>query len=560
MPPPGRRRRATRGVRYPQRPRSLENDSNEGSKHSGEAAQPADAPAGSQGRRRRRPAQVLPVLPRQGRVRRLQGHQRPAQVHLRPRQDPLAPDHRRLPSPPEPDRTRGQARPRAGAAALRRRRPRGPRRQRPPAATAIATATASAMPQAILLQDVEQLGERGTVVDVSKGYLRNYLIPRKLAAAGHQGRDRGRRAGARRPPSARWPQATQRAQESAAVLNRRSSRSRTRRATTAACSARSPRRTSWTRSRTRAASTIDRRKVHLDEPIRTVGTRMVDSRSATASSRRSRPWSSSRSSPRTTRPAPASAAPRPPRGRRVRRHRVTRGCTRSLRRPTCVRPRRPRLGRPMTLPTAQRHRRRADRAAAEPRGRAVGARRRPALRHGAVRAESSTSGLRRRTSTASGTATSTGRCSTSTSRASRWTRSRVTEHLKQARPLDAAGGAAGGRALAGSVPAVGNVRQYAQIVRRTRCCAGSCTPTHEIQAQRAHHEARPRDLVDMAERAILEVAHEDRRKDFRSIERAARRRARQAAAALAGGQRRHRHPVRLRGPRRRSPAGSSPAT
>jgi len=37
------------------------------------------------------------------------------------------------------------------------------------------------MPQAILLQDVEQLGERGTVVDVSAGYLRNYLQPRKLA-------------------------------------------------------------------------------------------------------------------------------------------------------------------------------------------------------------------------------------------------------------------------------------------------------------------------------------------------------------------------------------------
>ena len=37
------------------------------------------------------------------------------------------------------------------------------------------------MPQAILLQDHETLGERGTVVDVSKGYLRNYLIPRKLA-------------------------------------------------------------------------------------------------------------------------------------------------------------------------------------------------------------------------------------------------------------------------------------------------------------------------------------------------------------------------------------------
>src|SRR5271156_3681611 len=37
------------------------------------------------------------------------------------------------------------------------------------------------MPQAILLADVESLGERGTVVEVSKGYLRNYLIPRKLA-------------------------------------------------------------------------------------------------------------------------------------------------------------------------------------------------------------------------------------------------------------------------------------------------------------------------------------------------------------------------------------------
>jgi len=37
------------------------------------------------------------------------------------------------------------------------------------------------MPEAILLKDVEQLGERGEVVDVSKGYLRNFLIPRKLA-------------------------------------------------------------------------------------------------------------------------------------------------------------------------------------------------------------------------------------------------------------------------------------------------------------------------------------------------------------------------------------------
>jgi large subunit ribosomal protein L9 len=37
------------------------------------------------------------------------------------------------------------------------------------------------MAEAILLQDVENLGERGHVVDVSPGYLRNYLVPRKLA-------------------------------------------------------------------------------------------------------------------------------------------------------------------------------------------------------------------------------------------------------------------------------------------------------------------------------------------------------------------------------------------
>ena len=37
------------------------------------------------------------------------------------------------------------------------------------------------MAQAILLQDVEDLGSRGESVDVSPGYLRNYLLPRKLA-------------------------------------------------------------------------------------------------------------------------------------------------------------------------------------------------------------------------------------------------------------------------------------------------------------------------------------------------------------------------------------------
>ena len=37
------------------------------------------------------------------------------------------------------------------------------------------------MAQAILLQDVDALGEQGEVIDVAPGYLRNYLAPRRLA-------------------------------------------------------------------------------------------------------------------------------------------------------------------------------------------------------------------------------------------------------------------------------------------------------------------------------------------------------------------------------------------
>src|SRR5688572_25594429 len=37
------------------------------------------------------------------------------------------------------------------------------------------------MAQAILLKDIDGLGENGTAVEVSSGYLRNYLQPRGLA-------------------------------------------------------------------------------------------------------------------------------------------------------------------------------------------------------------------------------------------------------------------------------------------------------------------------------------------------------------------------------------------
>ena len=43
------------------------------------------------------------------------------------------------------------------------------------------------MTQAILLADVEHLGEVGEAIDVSPGYLRNYLVPRKLAQPATRG-------------------------------------------------------------------------------------------------------------------------------------------------------------------------------------------------------------------------------------------------------------------------------------------------------------------------------------------------------------------------------------
>jgi replicative DNA helicase len=93
----------------------------------------------------------------------------------------------------------------------------------------------------------------------------------------------------------------------------------------------------------------------------------------------------------------------------------------------------------------------------------------------------------------------------------------LVEHLKQAGDLESVGGRAAIDLLAGSVPAVGNVRQYARIVRDNAMLRRLLRASYDIQARVHSHEALPRDLVDMAERAILEVAHEDSRKDFLPI-------------------------------------------
>ena len=100
----------------------------------------------------------------------------------------------------------------------------------------------------------------------------------------------------------------------------------------------------------------------------------------------------------------------------------------------------------------------------------------------------------------------------------------LVEHLKQAGQLEAAGGRATIDLLAASVPAVGHLRQYARIVRENAMLRRLLRASYEIQARVHSHDAPPRELVDIAERTILEVAHEDCRKDFRADQRRALRR------------------------------------
>src|ERR1700761_3531608 len=130
------------------------------------------------------------------------------------------------------------------------------------------------MPQAILLEDVESLGERGAVVDVSSGYLRNFLVPRKLAEAATKG---SIEAAARRRALAEKEarEAVDRARESADLLGRpvltipqqagddgRLFGSVTTQDISDAI-------------RDARGIKIDRRKGHLEEPIRHTGTYMV---------------------------------------------------------------------------------------------------------------------------------------------------------------------------------------------------------------------------------------------------------------------------------------------
>ena len=130
------------------------------------------------------------------------------------------------------------------------------------------------MPQAILLQDVDSLGERGSVVDVSPGYLRNYLVPRKLAepatAASIKSAAKQREAAERAKH-----EAEERAQEAANLLGRT--------VLTIPQQAGEDGRLFGSVTPQDVADAIrdargirvDRRKIHLEDPIRHTGTYMV---------------------------------------------------------------------------------------------------------------------------------------------------------------------------------------------------------------------------------------------------------------------------------------------
>jgi large subunit ribosomal protein L9 len=130
------------------------------------------------------------------------------------------------------------------------------------------------MPEAILLQDVETLGEQGNVVDVSKGYLRNFLMPRKLAQPATRGAVEAIRQ--RQDAAARAERnAIEKAEENVNLLNRT--------VLTIPQQAGADGRLFGSVTAQDIANAIkearglkiDKHNVHLPEPIKNVGTYMV---------------------------------------------------------------------------------------------------------------------------------------------------------------------------------------------------------------------------------------------------------------------------------------------
>ena len=128
--------------------------------------------------------------------------------------------------------------------------------------------------QAILLQDVEKLGRRGDVVQVAPGYLRNYLSPRRLAEEASDARvaEAQRQDEMRRRHEA---QSEEQAHDVAHTLNRTVLTIKERAGTGdrlfGSVTSSDIADAVWQARKIR----IDRRKVHLEEPIKTLGSHLV---------------------------------------------------------------------------------------------------------------------------------------------------------------------------------------------------------------------------------------------------------------------------------------------
>jgi large subunit ribosomal protein L9 len=131
------------------------------------------------------------------------------------------------------------------------------------------------MTQAILLQDVESLGERGQAIDVSPGYLRNYLIPRKLAQPASPGaleEAQRRREEAERAEKLR----TEREAQAAGLLSKTVITIHQRAGEDGKLFGSVGAKEITDALRDARDLRIDKRKVRLDQPLRELGTFMVE--------------------------------------------------------------------------------------------------------------------------------------------------------------------------------------------------------------------------------------------------------------------------------------------
>jgi large subunit ribosomal protein L9 len=131
------------------------------------------------------------------------------------------------------------------------------------------------MAQAILLQDVDDLGRRGDPVDVSPGYLRNYLVPRKLAApatAGALEEAQRRRDAAEKAERARG----EREAEAAGLLSKTVLTIHQRAGEDGKLFGSVGAKEIVDAIREARDLRIDRRKVRLEQPLREIGTFMVE--------------------------------------------------------------------------------------------------------------------------------------------------------------------------------------------------------------------------------------------------------------------------------------------